>query len=273
MGERMKIDHQYSDRYLIVYDDGRIGRGWAQGIDWTQHDGSPRVHLDHDSGVPMAQRNRAEPYDLSGQWPDTADYDQNSPGILAQAADLDRRAYASDIEKAFWLNTLRVPLCASYLAACALVQPDRILELGTGGDSAHSTGMFLAWLRNRPHGQLVSVDRHYLSHTWLRYREHVEWTFIQGDSVQVMKQLYAEHLPLPSRYDLIFIDSSHLYKETLAEIHQASLMTDSILFDDSTVPDVKKAIDDFLFDHKAWLARDLHPGVTFIERHEYLSTT
>ena len=269
----MQIDRTHSDRYLIVYDDGRIGRGWPAGIELTKTSGSPEVRLDHDIGEPMPQSNGAEPLDLSGRWPDTEHYDQNSPGILQRVADLDRRCYASNIEKAFWVNTVRVPLSASYLSACALVQPDRILELGTGGDSAHSTGMFLAWLRTRPRAQLVSVDRHYLSHSWLRYRDYPEWTFVQGDSVHVMKQLYANRLPLPSVYDLIFIDSSHLYKETLAEIHQASLMTDAILFDDSTVPDVKKAIDDFLYDHKAWLVRDVHPGVTLMERHDYLPAT
>lgn len=267
----MQIDHRYADRYLIVYDDGRIGRGWPQGIDWTQREGSPPVHLDHDLGESTPQRNRSMPFDLDGEWPDTGHYDQNSPGILDRAADLDGRAYASNIEKAFWLNTLRVPLSAAYLAACALVQPETILELGTGGDSAHSTGMFLLWLRGQPNGQLVSVDRHYLSHTWLRYRNHPEWTFLQGDSVWVMKQLRAQRLPLPGRYDLIFIDSSHLYKETLAEIHQASLMTDAILFDDTNISEVHQALNEFLADHPAWLQIDVHPGVTFIERHEYLS--
>lgn len=266
----MNIDHRHSDRYLLCYDDGRIGRGWAQGIDWTQREGSPPVHLDHDVGTWTPQPNGAEPYDLPGLWPDTEHYEQNSPGIMARAADLDRRAYRSTLEKAFWLNTLRVPLSASYLAACALVRPTTILELGTGGDSAHSTGMFLLWLAGQPKGQLVSVDRHYLSHSWLRYRDNPHWTFVQGDSMHVMKQLRRQRLPLPSGYDLIFVDSSHLYQETLAEIHQASLMTDAILFDDSTVPDVANAIKDFLVAHPAWLARDLHPGVTFLERHDDL---
>jgi hypothetical protein len=152
------------------------------------------------------------------------------------------------------------------------VKPYRILELGTGGDSAHSTGMFLTWLRDIPNSLLVSADRHYLSTVWLRYRENKNWVFLQGDSVWVMKLLHAKCLPLPSRYDLIFIDSSHLYKETLAEIHQAALMTDAILFDDSTVPEVKQAIDEFLGAYPAWLKVDVHPGVTFIERHEYLPT-
>lgn len=266
----MKIDHQYSDRYLIVYDDGRIGRGWPQGIEWTQREASPPVHLDHDVGESRLQRNGAEPFDLAGRWPDTEGY-KNIPDVMARAQDLDTRCYTDDLQKAFWLNVARVPLSVSYLAACALVQPTTILELGTGGDSAHSTGMFLRWLRAFGFGgRLVSVDRHYLSHAWLRYRDNPIWTFLQGDSVHVMKQLRAQRLPLPSTYDLIFIDSSHLYKETLAEIHQASLMTDAILFDDTNVPEVRQALNEFLADHPAWLQIDVHPGVTFIERHEYL---
>ena len=91
----MNLDTKYSDRYLIIYDDGRIGRGWQNGAVWTQDAGSPPVHLDHDVGEPVPQKNRSMPFDLDGQWPDTSHYDQNSPGILRRTADLDHRAYGS----------------------------------------------------------------------------------------------------------------------------------------------------------------------------------
>src|SRR3989304_3512916 len=104
----MQIDSRHSDRYLLCREDGTIGRGWAQGIELTQRDGSPPGHLDHDFGRLTPQLNAAEPFDLSGHWPDTEHYDQNSPGILDQARDRDQRAYRGNLQKAFWLNVLRV---------------------------------------------------------------------------------------------------------------------------------------------------------------------
>ena len=268
----MQIDQVARDRYILCYDDGRVGMGWQEGIFWTQQQGSPPVHLDHDAGDIIRRANQSRPYDLAGRWPDTDDY-KNIPDVMARAQDLDGRTYKSDLEKAFWLNVARVPLCASYLAACAKTSAKYILELGTGGDSAHSTGVFLYWLSKAwGHTALLSVDRHYLSHAWLRYRHCDNWTFLQGDSVWVMKQLRARKLGLPFWFDLIFIDSSHLYKETLAEIHQASLMTLAIGFDDTNVPEVNQAIVDFLAGNEHWLRLELHPGVTLLERHERIVT-
>jgi len=267
------IDDHNSERYHIVNKEYSVCNGWSIGWEVFDREGSPKVSLDVQE-IPLKEQ-----YNIAGRlnlnlWPDTKDYDQNSPGIIERAIDLDSRAYKSNLEKAFWLNVLRVPICATYLAACAKVRPSKILELGTGGDSAHSTGMFLYWLQGSPapNPQLVSVDRHPLSHSWPRYRvlSH-NWNFIQGDSITVMKALINGYLPdLPTRYHMIFIDSSHTYPHTLREIEQASYMTDAILLDDTTVPEVKQGLDEFLANNKYWLSVNLAHGVTLLERHERL---
>lgn len=269
----MILDNNYHNRYYVVSEEG-IQNGWLNGWDTFNRNGSPNISMDvREAGV-YPRSNLARLLDV-GLWPDTEDYDQNSPGILNRVLDLDKRVYHSDIEKAFWVNVLRVPICASYLAACAKVRPERILELGTGGDSAHSTGMFLYWLEGvETSKQLVSVDRHPLSHAWLRYREYGHWSFIQGDSITVMKELMEVEnprlRPLPNSYDMIFIDSSHTYPHTLKEIEQASFMTSAILLDDTTVPEVLKGLEEFLLNHREWLRVDLAHGVSLIERHRHL---
>lgn len=270
------MDNFYADRYHVIYPDFHV-YSWLMGWQIFDKRGTPPVDMISETKILSNQINYSDPLKLSDLWPDTKDYDQNNPGIMERAQDLDRRAYKSDIEKAFWLNVLRVPICASYLAACAKIRPFTILELGTGGDSAHSTGIFLYWLDNPDNRdnelnmRLVSVDRHPLSHVWLRYRQYDFWHFIQGDSITVMKALNRGDIKeLPAIYDLIFIDSSHTYPHTLRELEQATCMTNSILLDDTTVKDVKKSLDEFLIENKDWLKIDLAHGVTLIEKHSYL---
>lgn len=274
----MNIDGQHTDRYLICYPDGRIGRGWAQGIAWTQGEGSPPVVREADKIAPprTPRIRQAPPLDLEGLWPDTVHYDQNTPGILAKSADYNRRYFADWFDHEVWQNLLRVPCAFAYLGACAKVQPRSILELGTGGDSAHSTGMFQFWLgralADKPTLH-VSVDRHYLSHTWLRYRENPNWHFIQGDSMAVLKALRRVAFPnFPPWWDLIFIDSSHLYRETLDEIRQSSLMTHAMLFDDTTTEGVAQALAEFQASKEGqeWLRVDIWPTVCLLERHEHV---
>ena len=263
----MRIDNIFADRYHVLYPNFNA-YGWGTG--WQVFD--PPVDLEPEIVQVVGQENHARPIELDILWPDTVDYDQNSPGIMGRAQDLDKRCFQSDADKAFWLNVLRVPICASYLAACAKVMPHRILELGTGGDSAHSTGMFTYWLSNISNeGILISVDRHPLSHVWLRYRHYGFWHFIQGDSLTVMKALQKDEIKgLPTSFDMIFIDSSHLYPHTLRELEQASGMTNAILMDDTTCDEVKQSLDEFLINNKEWLKVDLTHGVTLIERHAYI---
>jgi len=270
----MNIDNLYAERYHIIYPDIHA-YGWQTGWQLFEKLGTPFVDLNPSTFPVAMQKNNATPYDLSGIWPDTIDYEQNSPDILNRLNDLDRRCYKSDMEKAFWLNVLRVPICASYLAACAKVFPRNILELGTGGDSAHSTGIFLYWLSRVNYFDsflinLVSVDRHPLSHVWLRYRHYDFWHFVQGDSLTVMKALQKDEIKgLPTTFDMIFIDSSHIYPHTLKELEQASGMTSAILCDDSSMDEVKQSIDEFLTNNPEWLRVDLHSTVCLLERHDY----
>ncbi len=268
----MQIDDIAADRYLTLTDDGEVLAGWGRGWEHFNRVGSPKVRLEVPYHTPPVQFWGIVPtLDLAGLWPDTEHYDQNSPGIMARATDLQDRFYPNQIDQTFWLNVLRVPICVSYLAACAKVRPDTILELGTGGDSAHSTGMFHYWCAgqgNDRDGTLVSVDRHPLSHVWPRYRTSgVAWTFIQGDSVSVMQRLVEGFGDLPYEYDLIFIDSSHEYEHTLAELKQASQMTDALLMDDSTHPGVAQALTEWQADNPDWLYVDLHGAVRLLERH------
>lgn len=263
-------DDPFKERYLTVANDGRIHQGWQQGWNVFNEVGSPTVHLEVakvDSEV-RATRD-VGPLHLAEIWPDTEHYDQNNPGIMAKAKDIDGRLYDDWLDKAFWLNVTRVPLCISYLAGCAKVRPLTILELGTGGDSAHSTGIFLNWLKNSEalHTSLISVDRHPLSHTWLRYRQYSHWRFIQGDSINVMHAMISGRLQIEPWFGMIFIDSSHNYPETLAELKQASMMTDAMLLDDTTFPGVKQAIDEWHPQNQDWLRVDLHGAVSLFERH------
>lgn len=262
-------DDPFKERYLTVANDGQIHQGWQQGWNVFHAVGSPAVNLDavKVDSQPHGLRD-VGPLHLAEIWPDTEHYDQNSPGIMEKAKDVDQRFYKSRLEKSFWLNVLRVPLCISYLAACAKVRPSSILELGTGGDSAHSTGIFLYWLELLPScGFLVSVDRHPLSHTWPRYRDNVNWQFVQGDSINVLHALIEKRLPIRMHFDMIFIDSSHNYPETLAELKQASMLTNSLLLDDTTFPGVKQALDEWHPQNQDWLRVDLHGAVALFERH------
>lgn len=262
------VDEPYADRYFTVQDDRRVINGWKKGWDRFNANGTPTPNLDLMAAPSQPSPLRDfGPLNLEGLWSDTEHYDQNNPGIVAKAKDIDGRLYKSWLEKAFWLNVTRVPLCISYLAGCAKVRPRTILELGTGGDSAHSTGIFLYFLDGVEGGRLASVDRHPLSQVWPRYRSNHNWAFIQGDSINVLHALIERKLPIGPRFDMIFIDSSHNYEPTLAELRQCSLMTDAMLLDDSTHPGVKQAIDHWHPANPDWIRVDLHGAVCLLERH------
>src|SRR3990167_5351775 len=99
----MNIDNLYSDRYHIIYPDIHA-YGWQTGWQMFNQWGTPSVDLNPSTLSVETQKNNALPYDLSGIWPDSRDYRQKSPGIMERAADLNKRCYKSDIDKAFWLN-------------------------------------------------------------------------------------------------------------------------------------------------------------------------
>ncbi len=127
-----------------------------------------------------------------------------------------------------------------------------IVEFGVRG--AVSTWSLLEGMPTE--GRLISVDiipdrRWYDDHQpdWngyvlpvpARVREDPRWTLIIGDSVKVA---------LPEHADLVMIDSSHEYAQTVAELHVAAGLTPScIVLHDylyAETPDVRRAVDEFI---------------------------
>lgn len=269
----MEPDHQFAERYFTVDNAGEVHNGWVKGWDVFRQSGSPELHLETKANHNHSTLSLMEVGDLrlDDLWPDTKDYEQNTPGILEVARDRNGRHYRSWIEKAFWLNVARVPICVQYLAACAKVRPRTILELGTGGSSAHSTGMFLLWLEGQFDNAispkcLISVDRHPLSDAWPRYRQFGHWKFVQGDSLSVVHAIMDGKIQAPVRFDMIFIDSSHEYEHTLAELRQCCLLTDAMLMDDTTHEGVANALNEWLPQNPDWLRVDLGATVALLER-------
>lgn len=82
-----------------------------------------------------------------------------------------------------------------------------VIELGVR--SGVSTVAFLHALQ-KTGGELWSVDINQIGSAWL---PQPDWHFIQGDSVapETLQQM-------PNRADLVFIDTSHAYDQTKAEL-------------------------------------------------------
>jgi len=94
------------------------------------------------------------------------------------------------------------------------VGPKLIVELGVrGGEST-----FAFERAARVCGAvLVSVDINDCS----RVTSWPEWNFVQGDDVQFARDFeeWCSERSLPRRVDVLFIDTSHEYHHTLAELH------------------------------------------------------
>jgi predicted O-methyltransferase YrrM len=92
-----------------------------------------------------------------------------------------------------------------------------VLELGVRGGS--STAAFLAAAEEGRVDRLWSVDVNDCGGIWAH--GHRSWTFIQSDSVDRRR---IEHLAkhqghrLPGAFDVLFIDTSHTYPQTLMEL-------------------------------------------------------
>ena len=89
-------------------------------------------------------------------------------------------------------------------------------------------------------GHLYSVD---IDHCIVppRVSEDPRWTFIVGDDLDP-----AVRTQLPSHADIVFIDTSHTYEQTVAELEIAPDYTPSrIVMHDVNQPQVRKAVDEF----------------------------
>ncbi len=92
-----------------------------------------------------------------------------------------------------------------------------------------------------PEGRLVSVD---IIDCIVppRVRDDERWTFIVGDDMDAGVQAQ-----LPAVADLVFIDTSHEYEHTVAEITLALTMEPArIIFHDYVMEPVRQAVDEFL---------------------------
>jgi cephalosporin hydroxylase len=90
----------------------------------------------------------------------------------------------------------------------------RVIELGTR--RGNSTLAFLAAVRELGSGHVWSVDVDPVDSDpegMLPWRKVPEWTFIRGDDMDPAVQA-----KLPARCDVLFIDTSHEYEHTLAEL-------------------------------------------------------
>ena len=132
----------------------------------------------------------------------------------------------------------------------------RVIELGTRG--GNSTLAFLAAIEKRGTGHVWSVDVSGCAHDpegmapWAR---HPSWTFIQGDDMDAAVQSL-----LPAQCDILFVDTSHEYEHTLAELRAymprvapggVALFHDTNIIGwpgykwDRDIPPVQAALDDY----------------------------
>ena len=89
----------------------------------------------------------------------------------------------------------------------------RVLELGTR--KGNSTLAFLA-AADAAGGHVTSVDINPVADDpagMLPWSRHPRWTFVQGDDMDEAVQAL-----LPAEVDVLFIDTSHYYEHTLAEL-------------------------------------------------------
>jgi len=104
-------------------------------------------------------------------------------------------------------------------------------------------------------GKLFGVDIDPNAHLARRVREDPRFTFIVGDSVKV---------ELPPKADLVMIDSSHEYEQTVRELETAASMDPRVialhdyLYEET--PDVRRAVDEFVDSQEMYAFRTIHPS-------------
>ncbi len=80
-----------------------------------------------------------------------------------------------------------------------------VIELGVR--SGNSTAAFLAAVTTHG-GHVFSNDLHPIAAPWVG---HEQWTFVQGDDLEIVDQM-------PDNVDVLFIDTSHFFQQTAAEL-------------------------------------------------------
>lgn len=207
-------------------------------------------------------------------WKHLAEYQPNTPDIVPKALAMIGQTYNSELEAHRLINMMRVPLSESYEDALAFIfakkgQCKDIIELGVGGDSAISTSIFLRWAETF-NGHLTSVEKNPLGRTWDRYGKYEGslWTFIQDDSMNALNAFRDGKI----KPDVIFIDTSHTYVNTIAEIALASQFCDYLLMDDALFEGnegdaepggVKRAIEEWN-KKKNWIKEEFWNGSTVL---------
>ena len=241
-------------------------------LEWLRHNygsDSPQQVADAEAWLKKYGKD-VDPNLISNwaQWKHLIEYQPNTPDIIPQTMRMMNEGFETELDAHMFVNLLRVPLAYSYFEACEYVLPRMILEVGVGGDSAISTSVFLRAVE-RNSGFLWSVDLNPLGKTWVRYGKYTQepcyWNFQQRDSVTYLTELYAQGRV----FDLIFIDSSHTYMDTIEELTIAKKMTRNILMDDATFTGndfdllpggVKRAIEVFQFRNEKWIKREYWNG-------------
>lgn len=96
---------------------------------------------------------------------------------------------------------------------CNAVAPKLIVELGTRGGVSTQTLISCA---KSHHAAMVSVDIDDCS----QVSDYPNWTFVHSDDIPFAKQFpeWCRLRSLEPQIDFLFIDTSHLYEHTVAEI-------------------------------------------------------
>ena len=132
----------------------------------------------------------------------------------------------------------------------ALLKPKRILDLGTGGKGIAMRAMLAGLIFNGLGGHIttVEINRDYYRQMHVELKEKVVLmgnsdmvTFVYGDDLNIS---------CSERFDLVFIDTSHTYEHTLAELEKFSEWTSLMVCHDTQA--VQKAIDKFLETRPEW---------------------
>lgn len=104
-------------------------------------------------------------------------------------------------------------------------------------------------------GKLFGVDIDPDARLARRVREDPRFTFIVGDSVKV---------ELPPKADLVMIDSSHEYEQTVLELDTAASLSPTVialhdyLYEET--PDVRRAVDEFVDSQEMYVFQTVHPS-------------